>query len=107
MNEHIQVRRMLEIDLRTAFEEEKLALHYQPLVSHRDAGSRGFEALMRWTHPRRGTIAPAEFIALAEEIGLIGEMGEWALRKACLEAMRWSRRSRSRSTSRPCRSSAT
>ncbi len=91
MNEHIQVRRTLEIDLRTAVEKEALALHYQPLVSIETQKVVGFEALMRWTHPRRGSIPPAEFIALAEEIGLIGEMGEWALRKACLEAMRWSR----------------
>ena len=49
----------------------------------------GFEALMRWTHPERGTIQPAEFIALAEETGLVAEMGEWALRRACMQAARW------------------
>jgi len=91
MNEHIQVRRTLELDLRKAFEKEQLTLHYQPLVNIGTQKVAGFEALMRWTHPRRGAIPPTEFIALAEEIGLIGEMGEWALRKACLEAMRWSK----------------
>jgi diguanylate cyclase (GGDEF)-like protein len=90
MNDRIQVRRTLEIDLRKAFEKEELALFYQPLVCLESHKVAGFEALMRWTHPKRGPIPPTEFIALAEEIGLIGQMGEWALRQACLEAVRWS-----------------
>lgn len=94
MNDRIQVRRTLENDLRKAFEKEQLALHYQPTVCLKTRRVEGFEVLMRWTHPQRGSIPPAEFIALAEEIGLIGVMGEWALRKACLEAAHWSQPAR-------------
>ena len=90
MNDHIQVRRKMEIDLRKAFDEEELALFYQPIICLETQKVTGFEALMRWTHPKRGTVPPAEFIGLAEEIGLISELGEWALRQACVQAARWS-----------------
>ena len=90
MNDHIQVRRRMEIDLRKAFDNEELALFYQPIICLETQRVTGFEALMRWTHPKRGAVPPAEFIALAEEIGLISELGEWALRRACTQAMRWS-----------------
>ena len=90
MDTHIQVRRQLETDLREALEKEELALFYQPLVCIETRKVTGFEGLMRWTHPQRGTLQPAEFIALAEEAGLVSEMGEWALRKACAQAARWS-----------------
>jgi EAL domain-containing protein (putative c-di-GMP-specific phosphodiesterase class I) len=90
MNDHIQIRRRMEIDLRKAFDEEQLQLHYQPILSLEEQKVTGFEALVRWNHATRGAVPPTEFIALAEEIGLIGELGEWALRQACAQAMRWS-----------------
>jgi diguanylate cyclase (GGDEF)-like protein len=90
MNDHIQVRRKMEIDLRKAFDNEEVALLYQPIICLETQSVAGFEALMRWTHPKRGEVPPAEFIALAEEIGLISELGEWALRQACTQAARWS-----------------
>jgi diguanylate cyclase (GGDEF)-like protein len=90
MNEHVLVRRSLEADLRRALEEDGLSLWYQPAVCLKRGAVTGLEALLRWTHPERGTIAPAEFIALAEESGLMGEVGDWALRRACMQAARWS-----------------
>ena len=90
MNEHVLVRRSLEADLRRALEDDGLSLWYQPAVCLKRGTVTGLEALLRWTHPERGTIAPAEFIALAEESGLMGEVGDWALRRACMQAARWS-----------------
>ena len=90
MNEHVLVRRSIEADLRRALEEDGLSLWYQPAVCLKRGTVTGLEALLRWTHPERGTIAPAEFIALAEESGLMGEVGDWALRRACMQAARWS-----------------
>ena len=89
MNNQIQVRRTLEVDLRKALEQEELELYYQPIVSLQTQAITGFEALMRWQHPVRGTIPPSEFIAVAEEMGLIGEIGAWALQQACSQAARW------------------
>jgi diguanylate cyclase (GGDEF)-like protein len=89
MNDHIQVRRRMELDLRRAFDEEELALFYQPIVCLNSKRVTGFEALMRWTHPKRGAVPPSEFIGLAEEIGLISELGAWSLRQACIHAARW------------------
>ena len=89
MDRRIQARRILELDLRKAFANGEFDLHYQPLVNlHADRIS-GFEALLRWHHPERGMVLPDEFIALAEEIGLIGPLGDWVLRQACTEAARW------------------
>src|SRR5205085_465729 len=65
-------------------------LHYQPLVSSTDASLVGCEALLRWRHPKRGMISPAEFIPVAEDSGLIGEIGQWVLETACREAATWS-----------------
>jgi diguanylate cyclase (GGDEF)-like protein/PAS domain S-box-containing protein len=89
MDRRIQARRMLELDIRKAFANGEFELFYQPLVNLQTNAVSGFEALLRWRHPERGMIAPIEFIPLAEEIGLIVPLGEWVLRNACMEAMRW------------------
>jgi len=89
MDRRIQARRMLELDLRKAFANGEFELYYQPLINLDANAVSGFEALLRWRHAERGMIAPAEFIPLAEEIGLIVPLGEWVLRKACTEAMHW------------------
>jgi diguanylate cyclase (GGDEF)-like protein len=82
-------RRAMEIDLRKALALREFELHYQPQIDL-DLGSIvGFEALLRWRHPERGLVSPADFIPLAEEIGLIVQLGEWVLREACHEAARW------------------
>ena len=84
-----QSRRLLELDLRNALSEGELALFYQPLVDVKTQAITGFEALMRWRHPERGYVSPAEFIPVAEDLGLIVPLGEWALRQACMEAVKW------------------
>jgi diguanylate cyclase (GGDEF)-like protein len=89
MNDQIQVRRTLEVDLRKAIDQEELELYYQPIISLETQAITGFEALLRWQHPGRGLIPPSEFIALAEEIGLISEIGAWTLQEACNQAARW------------------
>lgn len=89
MDARMQSRRRLELDLRRALELSEFELHYQPLVDLRTNEIRGFEALLRWQHPLRGNVSPAEFIPVAEEIGLINPLGEWVLRKACMEAAQW------------------
>jgi diguanylate cyclase (GGDEF)-like protein len=89
MDARAQARRLLETDLRRALGAGEFELYYQPLVSLKTGAITGFEALMRWHHPTRGMVPPAEFIPLSEEIGLIVPLGEWALRQACAEAVRW------------------
>ncbi len=89
MDRRIQARRMLELDLRKAFANGEFELFYQPLINLNANAVSGFEALLRWRHAERGMIGPAEFIPLAEEIGLIVPLGEWVLRQACTEAMQW------------------
>ena len=76
-------------DLRNALNNGEFALHYQPLVNLERDEICGFEALLRWTHPERGKVAPADFIPLVEETGLIVPIGEWVLRQACTEATSW------------------
>jgi len=89
MDEQLQARRALELDLRRALQAGEFELVYQPLY-HLDAEQvTGCEALLRWYHPERGTVSPADFIPLAEEIGLIVQLGEWVLRRACAEAASW------------------
>jgi len=85
----LRTRRTLEIELRRALAEDALEVHYQPLVDCRLGTVNGFEALLRWTHPTRGRISPAEFIPVAEQSGLIVPLGEWVLRTATREATRW------------------
>ena len=82
-------RRALEIDLRRAQALGEFELHYQPQIDLESDTVVGFEALLRWRHPERGLVSPADFIPMAEEIGLILSLGEWVMREACLEAMRW------------------
>ncbi len=89
MDAQIQRRHRLAVDLRRALAEAQFELHYQPLMETRTQTLTGFEALMRWRHPQQGLISPAEFIPLAEETGLIGPMGAWALAKACTDAAGW------------------
>ncbi|MDB5500975.1 MAG: diguanylate cyclase [Tardiphaga sp.] len=94
MNDKIQARRSLELDLRHAidggrFKAGGFEVYYQPLLSLHDDTITGCEALLRWRHPERGMISPAEFIPVAEEIGVINQLGEWVLNTACKEAASW------------------
>jgi diguanylate cyclase (GGDEF)-like protein len=89
MDARIQLRRMLELDLRGAVVRNEFEIYYQPLVDLSAGTVTGFEALLRWNHPVRGLVSPAEFIPLAEETGIIITLGEWALRTACSEATKW------------------
>ena len=82
-------RRVLEIALRQALEKDQLSIAYQPVVSAEGGTVEGFEALVRWHHPELGNVSPARFIPVAEEARLITPIGEWVLRSACQEAMRW------------------
>ena len=86
LQDHAVRRLSLESDLRRAIERDQLTLHYQPRVHARTLQPVGVEALLRWQHPERGMIAPSEFIPVAESLGLIIELGEWALFKACEQA---------------------
>jgi diguanylate cyclase (GGDEF)-like protein/PAS domain S-box-containing protein len=89
MDLQAQKRRDLELDLRRAFANGEFELHYQPLVDIAADRISGFESLLRWRHPEKGMISPADFIPVAEDIGLIVSLGEWVLREACTEAVKW------------------
>jgi diguanylate cyclase (GGDEF)-like protein len=89
MDAIVQARRLLERDMRTALAQDGFRLFYQPLVNLQTKKVTVFEALMRWQHPERGMVPPSEFIPVAEEMGLIVQLGEWALRQACAEATKW------------------
>jgi len=89
MDARAQERRLLEMDLRHAAAKGQLELHYQPQFDILSGEIVGFEALVRWRHPTRGLVSPANFIPLAEETGIIVRLGEWVLHKACIDAMTW------------------
>ncbi len=89
MDAQMQRRRLLELDLRQALPAQQLTLFYQPLIDLRHSRSAGFEALIRWRHPERGLVPPSDFIPLAEEIGLIKDIGAWVLHQACMDAASW------------------
>jgi diguanylate cyclase (GGDEF)-like protein len=89
LDEEARRRRQLELDLGRAVREGHFELHFQPLYSMTEQRLKGFEALIRWNHPERGRINPADFIPLAEETGLIIPIGEWVIRQACTQAAAW------------------
>ncbi len=89
MDEHARHRRQLATDLKQAVALNQLQLLYQPQVKLSDAGISGYEALLRWHHPRLGMVSPLDFIPVAEESGEIIAIGAWVLKTACLEAVRW------------------
>ena len=89
LNERAQERRQLETDLRQAIERGEFELHYQPLFDLEQNRICSFEALLRWNHPKRGMISPAEFVPVAEEAGLIVPIGAWVIREACARAVTW------------------
>lgn len=91
MDARMQARRALELDLRKALALGEFELFYQPLIDLAANKVSCFEALLRWRHPQRGMVMPGDFVPLAEEIGLIGSIGAWALKKACTEAVGWPR----------------
>jgi diguanylate cyclase (GGDEF)-like protein len=89
MDARMQLRRALELDLRGAIDRNEFEIYYQPLINLVAGKVTSFEALLRWHHPVRGLVSPAEFIPIAEETGMIVSIGEWALRTACFEAENW------------------
>jgi predicted signal transduction protein with EAL and GGDEF domain len=89
MEAEVRARRILETDLRQAITDGGFEVYYQPCLSLQDNTITGCEALLRWRHPQRGMISPADFIPIAEETGLINPLGEWVLTTACREAATW------------------
>ncbi|WP_230481143.1 putative bifunctional diguanylate cyclase/phosphodiesterase [Sphingomonas sp. Leaf21] len=89
MLEGARSRKRMEEDLRVAIAQGQFHLAYQPVVSTRDSQVVGFEALLRWNHPTQGAISPGQFVPVAEECGLIEQIGEWVMRTACTEAASW------------------
>ncbi|PSB28033.1 two-component system response regulator [Stenomitos frigidus] len=87
---HLALQRLqLEIDLRKALQQQEFIVHYQPIVAIATGNIVGFEALVRWLHPQQGLISPATFIPIAEETGLISQIGHWVLHQACQQLQQW------------------
>ena len=89
MGAQVRDRRLMEHELRHAIDRRELSLVYQPQTNIKSGEIVGFEALLRWSHPTRGEISPGTFIPIAEESGMILQIGEWVLRTACREAASW------------------
>lgn len=89
MDASLQQRRAVELDLREALERDEFVLFYQPIYDLRLDRISGFEALLRWHHPKKGLVPPDQFIPIAEDIGLINALGEWVLNHACAQAANW------------------
>jgi diguanylate cyclase (GGDEF)-like protein len=89
MAKSVESRRTLELDLRKALANEEFELFFQPLVNLKSGKITTCEALLRWNHPVRGTVSPVDIIPVAEDMGLIIDLGRWILRKACMECMKW------------------
>ena len=89
MNRKAKERHAMEVGLRTALKRDELLLHYQPIVNMHGSKAYCLEVLLRWQHPKRGLIFPEKFIRLAEDIGMIAQIGEWVLRESCLQIKAW------------------
>jgi len=89
MDARMRERRTLELALRNAFDNGEFELQYQPILNLDTGGVQCCEALLRWHHPERGLVPPAEFVPIAEEVGLIVPLGEWVIRQACADAAQW------------------
>ncbi len=89
MAQTVETRRTLELELRNALANEEFELYYQPLVNLKSGRVSTCEALLRWNHPERGFVPPSDIIPVAEDMGLIVDLGRWILRKACMECMQW------------------
>ena len=89
MAQQVERRRTIELDLRSAIETDMLCLHYQPVVACNSGKIVGLEALLRWRHPVHGEMSPADFIPIAENVGLLPSLGEWVLNHAMKDASRW------------------
>jgi predicted signal transduction protein with EAL and GGDEF domain len=89
MAQTVEARRVLELDLRKALADEQFEIYYQPLVNLKSGRISTCEALLRWNHPVRGQVSPADIIPIAEDMGLIVDLGRWILRKACIECTKW------------------
>ncbi|MBV9386449.1 MAG: EAL domain-containing protein [Chroococcidiopsidaceae cyanobacterium CP_BM_ER_R8_30] len=89
MHSRAVVLLQLETDLRRALQREEFQIYYQPIVSLKTGRITGFEALLRWQHPKRGLVSPSEFISVMEETGMIVTIGQWVLSKACIQMQQW------------------
>jgi diguanylate cyclase (GGDEF)-like protein len=89
MDEQAKLRRLIELELRTALANNELCLHYQPIINAANDQVSGYEALIRWQHPERGTVMPDMFIPIAEDSGLIVQVGEWVIRQAIEDLASW------------------
>jgi diguanylate cyclase (GGDEF)-like protein/PAS domain S-box-containing protein len=92
MHTHAMSKLQLETEMRQALQNGEFCLHYQPIINLEDDNLAGFEALIRWNHPKRGLIAPGEFVPLAEEIGLVIPLGRWILYESCRQMREWQKK---------------